>query len=102
MRDKHRGATSELIAAAWLLRQGYEVFRNVSQHGEADLVAIKGDEVIQIDVKTRPAAVNVNGYFKKVPDHVRVLLVHPDTGACEWCERGPPISRRQERFRRDR
>ena len=28
---KHKGAHAELVATAWLLEQGYEVFRNVSQ-----------------------------------------------------------------------
>ena len=46
------GALSELVACAWLLREGYQVFRNVSPHGPYDVVAIKGDDVIRIDVKT--------------------------------------------------
>ena len=48
---KHRGAVNELRATAWLIGLGYEVCRNVSQHGPVDLVAIRGDEVILIDVK---------------------------------------------------
>lgn len=35
----HKGAQGELVAAAWLLGLGYEVFRNVSSVGPADLVA---------------------------------------------------------------
>ena len=31
MEKKHKGAHSELIACAYLLHEGYEVFRNVSQ-----------------------------------------------------------------------
>jgi hypothetical protein len=41
---KHKGARSELVACAWLLCQGYEVFRNVSQHGLMDIIAIKDGE----------------------------------------------------------
>jgi hypothetical protein len=48
----HQGAVSELRAAIWLLNQGYEVFRNVSAHGPMDLVAIKGQEILRLDVKT--------------------------------------------------
>jgi hypothetical protein len=51
---KHRGARNELIAVTWLLDQGYEVFRNVSQHGEIDIIAIKGDEILRLDVKAGP------------------------------------------------
>lgn len=51
MKDKHKGAHAELRACAWLLEQGYEVFRNVSSHGKIDLVAIKDGEVRFFDVK---------------------------------------------------
>jgi len=37
---KHRGAASEMTAAIWLLECGYEVHRNVSQHGVADLIIV--------------------------------------------------------------
>jgi hypothetical protein len=51
--DKGRkGAHSELIACAWLLDQGYDVYRNVSPVGMVDIIAIKGDEHLKIDVKT--------------------------------------------------
>jgi len=54
MDKKHRGALSELHAVAWLLEQGYEVFRNVSQHGPADIIAVNFDtgERLFIDVKS--------------------------------------------------
>ncbi len=49
----HRqGAYSELAAAVYLLKQGYEVFRNLSPCGPVDLVAIRDDEILQIDVKS--------------------------------------------------
>lgn len=50
--DSHlKGATAELKAQAWLLEQGYEVFRNVAQWGPADLVAFKEGKFSRIDVK---------------------------------------------------
>jgi hypothetical protein len=52
MDPKHKGARSELIACTWLLKHGYEVFRNISQFGFADLVAVNDNEVLKIDVKT--------------------------------------------------
>lgn len=52
MDRKFKGASSELIACAWLLKQGYEVFRNVSPHGEIDVIGIKDGEIYFFDVKT--------------------------------------------------
>ncbi len=52
MHQKHKGAASEVIALLWLLNEGYEVYRNVSAFGICDLVAIKGEEILKIDVKT--------------------------------------------------
>jgi len=53
MHAKHKGALAELQACAWLLKQGYEVFRNISQHGAADLIAWRPGELpILIDVRT--------------------------------------------------
>lgn len=53
--NKHKGAASELLACAWLLNKGYEVYRNVSQHGFCDIVAYDSlkEELMFIDVKTR-------------------------------------------------
>lgn len=44
------GAMCELIASAWLLKNGYEVFKNVSPTGKADLIALKNGNTILIDV----------------------------------------------------
>ena len=52
MIQKHKGAASELLALIWLLKQDYEVYRNVSQHGICDMIAVKGEELIKIDVKS--------------------------------------------------
>lgn len=49
-----KGSISEHIASAWLMSQGYDVFRNVSPNGRADLIAIhwERDETIRVDVKS--------------------------------------------------
>jgi hypothetical protein len=50
---KHLGAHTELRAVSWLLEQGYEVFRNVSPSGPADIIVFREDEAPRlIDVKT--------------------------------------------------
>lgn len=53
MNPKHQGALSELAACSWLLREGYEVFRNVSQAGLIDIIAIKDGKFLKLDVKTK-------------------------------------------------
>lgn len=49
---KHKGARNELGAICWLMDQGYEVFRNVSQHGAIDIIAVKNGEPLYLDVKS--------------------------------------------------
>ena len=81
---KHRGCINELRATAWLIGLGYEVCRNVSQHGPVDLVAIRGDEVILVDVKgtsTRPDGTRrLNRKRTPIQEwlDVRILLVSED------------------------
>jgi hypothetical protein len=47
-----KGAWAELIACAWLMEQGFEVFRNVCPTGWVDVVAWKAGEWHFIDVKS--------------------------------------------------
>lgn len=46
------GAHNELIAAAWLLRNGYQVFRNIAAVGPIDLVGVKDGKTEFFDAKT--------------------------------------------------
>ena len=92
---QRRGASSELIACAWLLQQGYEVFRNVSPQGPIDLVAFKNGKTTFFDVKS------TNGYFpsniltpKQKALGVLILAVDPD-GKCEILISLPPKGSRK-------
>ena len=87
---KHKGARSELLACAWLLAQGYDVFRNVSQHGRVDIVAIKSGVVTYLDVKTCTPRMKADGHgplghypqeHTILPPGPGMLLVFPD-GTC--------------------
>ena len=88
--DKHRGAQTELIACAYLLGEGYEVFRNISPCGSADLIACKGGEVLRIDVKA-------SKYPKLTAKQERenIVILHVDaSGHCELAtERKQRIAR---------
>ena len=50
---KHiKGDRAELIAAEFFIEKGFYVFRNISQHGPADLTVLDSEgNVILIDVK---------------------------------------------------
>lgn len=90
MKHKHKGAVAELKVSAWLLNKGFEVFRNISQHGLADIVAwnpLTGERVLY-DVKTIHHHVNVKGktiYYppklkeEQIEAGVNLLIYNPDT-----------------------
>jgi hypothetical protein len=78
---KHRGAWGELVACSWLLSQGYAVYRNVSAYGLVDVAAIKGGEVLFLDIKTG------KGRLKDKQTAAGVLILGVDAdGTCkiEW------------------
>lgn len=60
IKRKHQGAHGELIACAWLLRQGYEVFRNISAHGIVDIIGMKDGIVELYDVKSGTNSLQVS------------------------------------------
>ncbi|KKL09795.1 hypothetical protein LCGC14_2562270 [marine sediment metagenome] len=89
---KFRGGYSELIASAWLLEHGFEVFRNLCDRGPVDLIALKDERVELIDVKTVQIRVSKRGICKinepqlsqqQTDMGVRALFVTPD-GLCDW------------------
>jgi hypothetical protein len=55
METKHLGSHSELLACAWLLKNGYEVFRNVSAHGAVDIIALKDGKILLLNVRSSPS-----------------------------------------------
>jgi hypothetical protein len=71
---KHRGAYNEHLAIAWLIAQGYEVFRNVSAHGIIDIIACRGAETIRLDVKSR-AVGSTNNRSAQLEAGVKLLVV---------------------------
>jgi hypothetical protein len=52
VKPKHKGAWAEAIAKAYLLKMGFEVFENVSQHGSVDFIAMTGTDLGYFDVKS--------------------------------------------------
>lgn len=70
MDRKHRGAYSEHRAVAWLLERGEEVFRNVSAHGEVDIITRNPEtgELKCYDVTT-------GTYYKKKNNETSVQFI---------------------------
>ena len=85
---KHRGALSELRACAWLLEQGYEVFRNVSDRGCIDVVALKDGETFYFDVKGSPNGIETR--LTPEQDRAGILPLYVNASAC-WID-GPVAS----------
>ena len=90
-----KGDWSELLACAWLIEQGYEVFRNVSSVGAVDLVALPPvGEAVKIDVKTlqfsRCNTPNKTaGYYitsSQKEHNVQILLVSSETREVFWAK----------------
>lgn len=91
------GSALELIACAWLLKTGYQVFRNVAPQGPIDIVATKGGSVLKIDVKKASYRTGcfciASGQIRKIKQlmsdvrnkGVRYLIAH-ESGDCEWFE----------------
>ena len=61
MEKNRRGDHSEILAVAWLWEEGYEVFRNQGCTGKIDLIAVRDDDIILIDVKTCRATADQHG-----------------------------------------
>lgn len=82
------GAYSELIACAWLLEQGYQVFRNVSPSGPYDIIAIKGPEELRVNVRTIRFSMRTGSYprvkWKAPLADVQFLYVDPDMRRCAF------------------
>lgn len=91
-----KGAVNEHIATAWLLKEGYDVFRNVSPRGRADLIAKKWDseEWIAVDVKSEHFNLRGTGTMNSgqravakeyASSNIRYIVVNDD-GTCRWYE----------------
>jgi Holliday junction resolvase-like predicted endonuclease len=93
MISKNRGGYSELLACAWLMSLGYDVFRNQSDNGPIDIVAVnrKTGETVFCDAKTvHPSALTTirNNGYKRSPDQKRLnvqMIGVTHEGTCFWC-----------------
>ena len=96
------GTWGEQAAAAWLQRErGFVIVtRNWrsphDRRDELDLVAMDGDVLVFVEVKTRQASARVSGYHA-IDRRKRAVLRR----ACDAYLRGLPLSQRPRHFRFD-
>ena len=94
MNHTDKGYLGEQLAMAWLLKNGYWVFKNLAPQGPVDCVAINQltHEITLIDVKvlskhksgqTRSKILN----DKQKQMNVRILYVDIDNFECRWKQR---------------
>lgn len=96
-----KGSISEHIATAWLLQQGYDVFRNVAPNGRADLLAVDWDkdETVRVDVKSEGFMTGINERIGSDREKVTLnqgfairYLVVNDDGSCGWHSGERPVA----------
>lgn len=86
------GAVAELIAAAWLIRQGFQVFRNLCPTGPIDIVAVDDAGSSHFfDVKAWDHDINDKTKWRAVsPEQallgVRLIKVNVKEGECAFQE----------------
>jgi hypothetical protein len=80
------GDIGEMIAVAFLLAHGYEVFRNQSSCGPIDLVIIKDGNTTLIDVKAvaGPPRYPYQLRADQIALGVKILFADRNTHLCSW------------------
>jgi Holliday junction resolvase-like predicted endonuclease len=92
-----KGAMNEYTAMSWLMSQGYDVFRNASPVGRADIVAKNWDtdELLWIDVKSQEYNPDCKDGYNEIAlkqhhqarkyktSDIKYLVVNDD-GSCQW------------------
>ena len=94
-----KGASSELLAAVDLMARGFEVYRNVADHGTLDLIAYGLDgSILKIEVTTGYNNPQTDHIYKpphKANSHRRdILAVMTPTGIIYLDKSGKPIEPR--------
>ena len=89
------GAWAEVTAAAWLIKRGYGVFRNISPVGAVDLITLSpSGEYESIDVKSMQHNTDGSNIYyqkfyltkKQTERGIKLLLVCTETGQCGFTE----------------
>ena len=94
MNHTDKGYLGEQLAMAWLLKNGYWVFKNLAPQGPVDCVAINQEtlQVLLVDVKVLSKHKGGHTRSKILNDKqkqmgVRILYVDVDKFECRWKQR---------------
>ena len=91
----HKGAINEHVVAVEAMRRGAKVFRNLSPTGDTDIVLVKDDKFIRVDVKHMSYDPRWNGTWQPnnhtvPPPNVSFAYVHPITLKVHWSKQRTP------------
>lgn len=93
-RAERRGRVSEFLAALWLTLKGYRVvaLRYRTPFGEVDLIAMKGDLAVFVEVKARrDESLAVNAVAPAAQARIR-------SAGDAWLSRQPDAHRLSQRY----
>jgi len=77
-----KGDIGELIASTWLLKKGYEVFRNMGSTGPADIVAIRltspfpNDERCNLEIRIIDVKSSARGHYKQKHEDYEIEFLY--------------------------
>ena len=86
-----KGHFAEQLGMAWLMKNGYWVFKNLAPQGPIDCVAVhkSTNDVVLVDIKT--VSYHGNGYVRarnisnlQIQLQVKILYVDVETFTCRW------------------
>lgn len=87
MSPNKKGSIAELVACNWLMLNGYDVYKNLSAWGAADIVALKDNETLLIDVCFCSSGLDTKKTIvsqrQNEGRNITFIYVFPD-GSCKW------------------
>lgn len=98
---RKKGILAELLAAHWLVSQGFWVFKPHGQHGPVDLIAIsKNGKTYYFDVKAisrRVDGSHINRTLSSFQKKVGLMVLYVDLQTYEVCYTEPMTNGRKKR-----
>jgi len=86
MCPSRKGDLAEYYAVTWLWDEGYEVFKNCGCSGDIDLIGMKNNETILIDVKTIGTKNYCARTQEQIAKNVVILAFHPELRTLRWIQ----------------
>jgi Holliday junction resolvase-like predicted endonuclease len=81
-----KGDLAEYYAVTWLWDEGYEVFKNCGCSGDIDLIGMKNNETILIDVKTSGTTTKAGRTQEQKERKIVILAFDPKLRTLRWMQ----------------